>query len=101
MEQPGSGGGGGGGLIREGDWTTKQQTNIMDFIALKQPPPTNGAHASTLNTFSMTREEQERYLLSLLSFGLERVAAEPDRIAQEIRYALKRHHHHIMCLAVS
>ncbi len=76
MEQPGA--------MREGDWGTKQQPNIMDYIAVKTAAQANGSQPS-LHSFSMTREEQERYLLSLLSFGLERVAAEPERIAHEIR----------------
>lgn len=74
--------------------TAKHQVNVMDFISMtggngtSQRSPTQAQQQSLgsgSGSFAMTREEQERYLLSLLSFGLERVAAEPERLANEIR----------------
>lgn len=74
--------------------TAKHQVNVMDFISMtgengtSQRSPIQAqqqSFGSGSGSFAMTRDEQERYLLSLLSFGLERVAAEPERLANEIR----------------
>jgi hypothetical protein len=48
--------------------------SLMDMLALHN-------ESSAL----VVRDEQERFLLSLLSMGLERVAAEPERLASECR----------------
>jgi len=50
--------------------------SLMDLLPAVQPA---GNHGS----MGMSRDDQERYLLSLLTFGLERVAAEPERLANE------------------
>ena len=43
------------------------------------------AEQQSLGGATRVREEQERFLLSLLSLGLDRVAAEPERLAHECR----------------
>jgi hypothetical protein len=51
------------------------ELTLMDMLALQNERKRSSA----------ARDEQERFLLSLLSLGLERVAAEPDRLANECR----------------
>ena len=68
--------------------------NIMDFLnkeGLIVTPTSKGIGGGVFGGSGgggpggMAKEEQERYLLSLLSFGLDRVAAEPERLAVESR----------------
>jgi hypothetical protein len=52
-----------------------ESVNLLEMLKL-QTASSPGA---------LAREEQERFLLSLLSLGLERVAAEPERLVQECK----------------
>jgi hypothetical protein len=52
-----------------------ESVNLWEMLKL-QTASSSGA---------LAREEQERFLLSLLSLGLERVAAEPERLVQECK----------------
>ena len=67
-------------------------TTIVPSLS-SPPPPREGALTlmdmlalqTQSSSAAVARDEQERFLLSLLSMGLERVAAEPERLANECR----------------